>query len=402
MEVTDRIIKEQLKTCWRFGARYDLFIYESDIIHSNLWSTVFESLKKKGIVRLETEGKLEGCWVVTVEGETEGEEKVLVRSDGTATYVAKDIPTAALKIALVPDPFKYSVYTAQPDGTNIWRTMVGEGERKTSPVPWGSENLTLIDSRQARLQRIVQYILAKSSGEDIKSKYGYVAYAIISLSPKTASALSITSEESEGEQQKVVTMSGRHGTYVNADDAMDLVKEKALEETKKRNPTVENPDWFDGVAEKLAISAIRFSILKQDLDKMIVFDSEESLKLIGETGPYLLYTYARASSVLSKLDASKRNSGEPLIQTPEEIALLKTISKFSLSVEKTVKNLAPKWLAHYTYALSESFNSFYEVNRIIQEPNERTRNSRIELTKATRSVLASCLYLLGIEASERI
>ena len=92
------------------------------------------------------------------------------------------------------------------------------------------------------------------------------------------------------------------GLYVNADDVFDAVKNAALAETKKRNPDVSDQSWYDQVSEKIAISAVRFSLLKQDLDKTITFDLDESLKLIGETGPYMLYTFARASSILSKAE----------------------------------------------------------------------------------------------------
>jgi arginyl-tRNA synthetase len=405
IEITERILKEQLKTCWRFGATYDLFVYESDIIGSNLWSSVFEMLKEKGVAKYETEGKLAGCWIVSIPGETEGEDKVLVRSDGTATYVAKDTPLAALKLGLVSDPFSYSQYAMQPYGREIWRSLVDSGERKSSPVPWGNQSLTVIDSRQARLQRVIQYLLSKASNKDVSSNYRHVGYAIISLSARTAAFLekNRSSGSAEDGQVGVVTMSGRHGTYVNADDAMDAVKNKALEETQKRNPEITDKKWFNDVSEKVAISAIRFSMLKQDLDKMIIFDLEDSLKLIGETGPYLLYSYARASNIISKLGTVQEAeiSGSE-VQSPEEIALIKTISRFDIALEKTVKNLAPKWLAHYSFSLCESFNSFYEAHRVLQETDPATKVARIALIQAFRNVLSSCLKLLGIEATERI
>ena len=121
-EITNKILHEQLKTCWRFNASYDLLVFESDIIASKLWDDTFSALKTKGIAKLETEGTFEGCWIVTVKGEKEGEDKVLVRSDGTATYVAKDIPFAALKTGLVKDKFTYGKYIVEPSGHEVWRT----------------------------------------------------------------------------------------------------------------------------------------------------------------------------------------------------------------------------------------------------------------------------------------
>ena len=405
--ITQRILVEQLKTCWRFGAFYDMLVYESDIIATNLWQTLFEELKRKQIARLETEGKLAGCWIVSVEGETEGEDKVLVRSDGTATYIAKDIPFAALKTGLVPDRFSYSKYGIQANGKELWRTSATLGETKLSPVPWGADkSLTVIDTRQSRLQRIIRRILEQVADADLSERYIHVDYSIISLSPRTAATLSkIASPETDLENKGAVTMSGRRGVYINADDALDLVKAKALQETKKRNPEMKDEKWLDNVSEKIAISAMRFSLLKQDLDKMIIFDLDDSLKLVGETGPYMLYTYARASSIISKvaeISAREEDMSGVLLKSESETELLKVISKFDIALEKAVRTLAPKWLAHYSFELCEAFNKFYEINRVMQEPDESIKSARVALVRGTMSVLRRSLGLLGIEVLERI
>lgn len=401
--VIEKILGEQLKTCWRFGAFYDLLVYESDIIAARLWASIFEDLKKKQIAKLVTEGKLAGCWIVSIEGEAEGEDKVLVRSDGTATYIAKDIPLAALKTGLISDSFGYDKYLVQPNNVQLFRTRSSEGAIKLSPVPWGADRtLTVIGSEQSRLQRIIRRILEQLSETDLAEKYVHVGYAIISLSAKTAQTLTRISGQDQEETQSVVTMSGRKGTYIKADDAINLVKAKALLETKKRNPE-SDADWADRVAEKIAISALRFSLLKQDLDKMLVFDLDEALKLVGETGPYMLYTYARASSIISKLGIQAAGDilGDSL-KSESEIELLKVVSKFDIALEKAVKMLAPKWIAHYSFELCETFNKFYELNRVIQEQDEAIRNARIALVQGTMNVLRTSLDLLGIEVLEKI
>jgi arginyl-tRNA synthetase len=409
-KVTDRILKEQLKTCFRFGAYYDLLVYESDIIGTHLWSNLFADLKSKGIARFETEGKLAGCWVVTVKGESEGEDKVLVRSNGVATYVAKDTPFAALKMGLVKDSFSYSRYMVQPNGKQLWRTMTNDGETSKGPIIWNPEKaLTPIDNRQARLQRIIQYILSELANEDMEQRYIHVGYAIVSLSPKTAQMLSSSEnhEQSVDEEKHAVTMAGRKGVFVYGDDALDALKKRAMEETEKRNPDSKDAAWLDNVSEKIAISALRFSLLKQDLDKIIVFDLEESLRLVGETGPYLLYSYARASSIITKskesgLGGFTADSFEPRLRNESEKDLAKLISKFSIAVEKSVRMVAPKWVAHYSYDLCEAFNKFYENNRVLQEPDSNLKKSRLELVLATQNVLRESLGLLGIEVLEKI
>ncbi|MHB1868759.1 MAG: arginine--tRNA ligase [Nitrososphaerales archaeon] len=399
-EITNKILHEQLRTCWRFNASYDLLVFESDIIASKLWEETLSALKTKGIAKLETEGIFDGCWIVTVKGEKEGEDKVLVRSDGTATYVAKDIPFAALKTGLVKDKFTYEKYVVQPDGRQVWRTNAQNIGSRISPVKWGSDkSVTAIGAEQSRLQRVIRRVLEQLSDQDLSARYIHLGYALITLSPGTAATLTKANSlanNRDDEQSQSVRMSGRKGLYVNADDAFDAVRHAALAETRKRNPDVEDKTWYDDVSEKIAISAVRFSLLKQDLDKTITFDLEESLKLIGETGPYMLYTFARANSILSKTGQIRGNVDATLLSSESEIDLLVLISKFDLNVEKAVKMLAPKWVAHYSFELCESFNKFYEKNRVLQVEDDDLRIARVELVRAFQNVLRQALDLLGI------
>ncbi len=127
-KIVDRILHDQLLTCWRLGARYDLLNWESHVLQSGMWDTLFERMKRTGLAVYQTEGENRGCWVLN--DKESGEEKVLVRSDGTAVYVAKDIPYAAWKIGLTPDPFAYDVYGVQEDGTELWTTTTGRGRRR--------------------------------------------------------------------------------------------------------------------------------------------------------------------------------------------------------------------------------------------------------------------------------
>ena len=403
-EITDKILHEQLKTCWRFNASYDLLVFESDIIASKLWDDTFSSLKEKGIAKLETGGTFEGCWIVTVKGEKEGEDKVLVRSDGTATYVAKDIPFAALKTGLVKDKFSYSRYIAEPSGHEVWRTHVHGSGSQTSPVKWGSDkSVTAIGSEQSRLQRVILRVLEQLSGQDLSERYIHLGYALMILSPKTVLSITKTSAPEQSQQgEHGVRMSGRKGLYVNADDVFDVVKQAALVETKKRNPEVADESWYDEVSEKISISAMRFSLLKQDLDKTITFDLEESLRLVGETGPYMLYTYARANSILSKTQQVSGSVAAGLLNSETEVDLIALISKFDLNVEKAVKMLAPKWIAHYSFELCESFNKFYEKNRVLQTEDPTLKKARIELVRAFQNVLKQSLSLLGIDCPAKI
>jgi len=394
-ELTRKILREQLKTCWRIGANYDCLNFETHIIEAKLWNLLFEKMKDKGIVQFMTEGELSGCWVIKMEGEKD--EKVLIRSDGTLTYIAKDIPYAAWKIGLVEDPFQYDIFIKQPNGKDLWSTVSGRGKDEHPAFGNSDIAITVIDVRQSRLQKIISYILSLL-GEKMEKKYLHLGYEVVSLSKKTADELGIMIKEKE-----FVHMSGRKGIYINADDVLDALHKKAYEETKKRNSN-EREEWLHDIADKIAISALRFDLIKQDLDKMIVFDLSESLNLEGETGPYVQYAHARASSIIQKAGVRPTITLDSAcsLDDPIELELIKMISKFDLYVEDAVKNLSPKIIARYAYQLATDFNVFYEKKPVLQEKDEIKREARIALVQAFKNVVKTAFSLLGIETPERI
>ncbi|MCD6036891.1 MAG: argS, partial [Nitrososphaeraceae archaeon] len=284
-EITMRVLKDQLKTCWRMKAHYDLLNYESHIVTSRLWSKTFEMLKEKGIATLQTEGKNKYCWVIKLENE---EEKVIVRSDGTATYIAKDIPYAAWKLGLVEDPFFYHKFADQWDESILWATTLNPNAGNLGHPTFnsGEKVITIIDSRQARLQRIIATVLSHLQTNN--DRYIHLAYEAMTLSADTAKSLGLDI----GDRQ-FMHISGRKGIYINADYILDKLQTTAYQEVRKRNPDISN-DITNMIAEEISISAIRYNLIKQDLDKIITFDIVDSLSLEGNTGPYLQYTYARS------------------------------------------------------------------------------------------------------------
>jgi len=397
-EITRRILKEQLKTCWRLGARYDLLNFEAHILQANMWKDIFSQLKLKKIVKKATKGKNKGCWIVRIEGEKEGKEKVLLRSDGTATYVAKDIPYAAWKLGIIKDNFGYELFLEQPTGENLWATTIEKSDTNNPEFAPYSKAITVIDVRQGRLQRIIRKILSNLSGKEDLERYIHLGYEVVFLSGKTAEEI-----DAIRNGKQIVSMSGRKGIYVNADDVLDKLHQRAFEETKKRNPD-EKDEWLHETAEKIMIAAVRFDLLKQDLEKMIVFDLKRALALEGETGPYLQYTYARAARIIEKSDIEpsiKKEWAKKLIDS-SEVALIKEISKFDLFVEDAANNLSPKIVVRYLYHLVSLFNVFYERMSVLKEKDEETKQGRLALVKAFQVVVRNGLQILGIEATERI
>ncbi|MBI3859257.1 MAG: arginine--tRNA ligase [Thaumarchaeota archaeon] len=393
-KIVDRILAAQLSTCWRIGASYDLLNWESQIVHSGMWENVFEKLKRDDYVKLETEGENKGCWVIP-DSET-GEQKVVVRSDGTTVYVAKDIPYAAWKIGLVEDPFGYEVYEGrQPDGRALYTSRL---EKSKVKINFGSADLAIsvIDTRQSYLQRIVSKVLDKLQAGASK-RYRHRSYEVVALSKKTAEQLGF---EISGD---FAQMSGRKGLYVNVDSVLAALKERAETETRKRN-TTESEDWVQDVAEAVAVAAFRYELLKQDPDKMIVFDIEDSIRFDGDTGPYLLYTYARARRILAK------STGRPSIDIAsaskltkrEELALGKKMSMLDIAVGTASEYFSPKEIARYSHELAVAINDYYENVQVNREEDEALRDARLALVDASSKVLAQGLRLMGIGYRDRI
>lgn len=388
--ITQRVLNEQLKTCWRMKARYDLLNFESHIVVSKLWSKAFELLKKSGIAHFEKEGKNKGCWVIEAKDE---EDKVLVRSDGTATYIAKDIPYAAWKLGLVDDPFSYREFIEQWDGSTLYATTLG-GKPADKKFNGGERVITLIDSRQARLQRIISQVLSKIGAGG--GEYFHLGYEAVTLSSDTAKAFGIDI----GDRQ-FMHMSGRKGIYVSADYVLDTLHAKAYEEVKTRNPSF-SEEQLNTTAEEISISAIRYNMIKQDLDKIITFDVKESLSLEGDTGPYLQYAYARSQRILEKSGQSVDSSAPfELLAHEAEIALIKEIAKLDLVVEDAAKSLSPKSLARYSYTLATAFNLFYEKVPVLKGEAD-IRAARLALVGAFGIALKNALEILGITALERM
>jgi arginyl-tRNA synthetase len=196
-------------------------------------------------------------------------------------------------------------------------------------------------------------------------------------------------------------MSGRKGVYVNADYVLDKLHSKAYDEAKIRNPAL-SYQILDNIAESIAVSAIRYTMIKQDLDKTITFDIVESLSLSGDTGPYLQYAYARSLRILEKSNDKIISGHYPLMDTDEEITLIKEVAKYDLVLEEAATSLSPKLLARYAYRLSVLFNVFYEKIPVISEYSLEVRVGRLALVKAFSVTLKIVLDLLGIPTLERM
>lgn len=191
------------------------------------------------------------------------------------------------------------------------------------------------------------------------------------------------------EDGKTKKMSTRRGELVLLQDFFDQAMKKAKDEIKKRKTK--------GDPKKVALAAIKFAMLKNDNDKNIIFSWDRSLSFEGESGPYLQYSYARASSIVRK-SKSKSKSYIPQL-SDSEIKLAKKIAEFPEIVETAARKFNPSIIANYSFQLSQIFNEFYHENKVIGSKEE---SFRINLVEAFRNTLRNSLNLLGIEVMEEM
>ena len=391
-KITRRVLDEQLKTVWELGVYYDCLNFESQIIHSKLWDIIFEKLKSDNLIRLESSGNNAGCWVIPADGE---DDKILVRSNGVATYIAKDIPYAVWKLGLVDAPFKYKIHSTQNNNQTLYETTLDHlVQHEDSKIDFfGDKVITVIDNRQKRLQNIVTNLMSKFKDA---GAYIHLGYESVTLSDDTVKTLGLSSDG------KSTQMSGRKGLYINADLVLENLKKKVFQESQKRNDDL-GKETLEQIAEDVAIGTIRYEMIKPDLDKIITFDINNSLKLEGDTCSYIQYSYARATRILEKSGIDPNfDTDFANLKSQYETDLLKRIAMFDIYVNDAANNLSPKIIAKYCYLLSTTFSSFYEHVQVNSAETPELKNSRVCLIHAYRRTLTNALSLLGITTPERM
>ncbi|MGQ9479194.1 MAG: arginine--tRNA ligase [Thermoproteota archaeon] len=394
---SEEVVKCQLETAWSFGVFYDLLNWETDIIRSGIFEWAMKELEEKGALYLEKEGGNKGCLMIRLRDVDEfrrlkSPDEVLMRSDGTATYVGKDIAYAAWKLGLTPMRFKVKDWMRQPNGRMLLTTHSSGVDYE---FPGADLAVTVVDKRQEYPQMVVKQALKMLGMSPGKEYYPYL-YEVVAMSGETASEIT-SIEEYRG--RRIVHMSGRKGIVFNADSLLKTVFQKVYGETRRRNPS-RDEEWVRRVSMGLSTSSIRYSLLKTDRNNIIVFDIKDATRLEGDTAPYLQYTYARACRILEKTGLDMDSIEEIRVDTPEEWSLVKQISKFSWVLDRACKEFALNSIAIYMRQLADVFNSFYEKCPVIT--GEGVRRDRLAIVKAFMITIGNAFDITGIEKLDEI
>lgn len=405
--VARRIVSRHLATMRRIDVSYDLLTRESDILGLQFFEQAFGRLKESGAVHLEKEGKNAGCWVMPLSqaeefAGLEDPDKVIVRSDGTVTYVGKDIAYQLWKFGLLGRDFGYRFW--QDEG--VWETTQDgvEGHPRFGNA-WRVFNV--IDVRQSYLQKIVRAGLQALGHPSEAERSVHFAYEMVALSPATARQLGFL-DEAEGE--KTLEMSGRKGIGVKADDLIDQLELKAREEIAKRNRDLGDAE-LDGLAHEIAIAALRFFMVKATNNRVIAFDFDEALSFEGESGPYLQYSLVRAKNIRRRLQQEGIAAdvfAEEVAAIPEEVwsedlwDLILEVAQTGETVEKAAESLELSLIARHALDIAQKFNALYHRHPILQEKNPQVRAGRLATVQIFRRGLESLGELLGIPVPEKM
>ena len=407
--ISTGVLRRHLETMQRLGIEYDFLPRESEILHLHFWETARQLMIEKGVLYLETEGKNKNAWVMRRAGAAELGEgpdedaKILVRSNGTVTYVGKDIAYHLWKFGLLGKDFGYAKFYEYP--THICWISTTEGENPHPSFGHADAIYNVIDSRQDDPQAQVKEALRVLGYTEASDRYTHLNYAFVGLTERTAEELGYTITD-EDRTRNFIEVSGRKGFGVKADDLIDRMINAAKAEVDARHPELPDAEREE-IADAIGVGALRFFILRFTRNTVIAFDYKDALAFDGETGPYVQYAAVRAANIFRKagVEAEAALAAIPqldlsaMLQGEEGTSVWEvwlTASRLSMVLEQAIAAAEPAMLTRYAFALAQQFNNFYHRHHILTETDEARKTFLLATAAVARRELIRVLSWLGI------
>ena len=430
--IADTVVTYHLRTMSRLGIYYELLARESEILHLHFWEAAFEKLKASGAIQLATTGKNAGCWIMpwgkdakevqeerdfaddaSTQGSTsspEDQAKIIVRSNGTVTYVGKDIAYQLWKFGLLGKDFHYRKWPDPPDSTVVWSTTSDTDEPNAPHFGDAEAVYNVIDTRQAYLQDVVAEGLRALGHSKEAENSIHFDYQIVALTPRCAAEMGYELSPEEA-AKPYVEVSGRKGLGVKADDLITRMLQAAESRVRQKQSDMA-PAELARTAKALAVGALRFFLLKYTRNTIIAFDFDDALKAEGETGPYCQYAVVRIRGIRRKGAESSSShasvsseSLKKLLEGPEgaefwELLLLN--GSLDYAMDAAIGAQEPAFVTKYAFQLAQAFNNFYHKHHILSEADEQKRAFLLGLTELVERQLIKSLQVLGIETPDKM
>jgi arginyl-tRNA synthetase len=421
--IATAVLRRHLETMQRLSIEYDFLPRESEILALHFWDAARELMIEKGVLYKETAGKNKDCWVMRRAGNEAGaprpdsgtwdstagpdeDAKVIVRSNGTVTYVGKDIAYHLWKFGLLRGKdFGYAKFYEYPNHTCWISTTQGE-----TPHPFfghADHIYNVIDSRQNDPQNNVIAALRGMGYTEAADNYTHFSYEMVALTPRCAIELGYNlSDEDRG--KSYIEVSGRKGFGVKADDLIDRLTTAAKSEVDTRHPDLTETER-ETIAKQIAVGALRYFMLRFTRNTVIAFDFKDALSFEGETGPYVQYAIVRAANIFRKANTTEAESLaaiatldlKNLLDTEEGSSLWETwllASKLTLLIEQCIATAEPAYLAKYAFQLAQQFNNFYHRHHILNETDPTRKALFLATAAVAQREMTRALGYLGIEA----
>jgi arginyl-tRNA synthetase len=415
--ISTAVLHRHLETMERLSIEYDFLPRESEILHLHFWDAARELMIAKGVLYEETEGKNKGCMVMRrsnseAEAEaTDEDAKVIVRSNGTVTYVGKDIAYHLWKFGLLPGKdFGYAKFHEYPTHT-CWISTDGPSDPSHPVFGKADAIYNVIDSRQNDPQNNVVQALRGMGFTDAADRYTHFSYEMVALTPRCAIELGYTISD-EDRAKSYIEVSGRKGFGVKADDLLDQLIAAAQAEVDTRHPELE-VEARRTIATQIGVGALRYFMLRFTRNTVIAFDFKDALSFEGETGPYVQYAIVRAANIFRKADTTAEASLSAIagldlstiLDSEEGTSLWETwllASKLTLMIEQGISTAEPAYLAKYAFQLAQQFNNFYHRHHVLKETDPTRRALLLATAAVAQREMVRALGYLGIEAPERM
>src|SRR5258707_2419606 len=432
--IADAVVGFRLRTMARLGIYYELLARESEILHLHFWDAAFEKLKASGAIQLATSGKNAGCWIMpwgkkvkegeevkestgsseslasSTSSEEEDQSKIIVRSNGTVTYVGKDIAYQLWKFGLLGKDFHYRRWPNPPDSRELGATTAGANEAGAPHFGGAEAVYNVIDARQAYLQEVVaEGLRALGHAKEAENSIHF-DYEIVALTPRCAAEMGYELS-AEDAKRPYVEVSGRKGFGVKADDLITRMLAAAEERVLEKHAEMAATE-LKQTANALAVGALRFFLLKVTRNTIIAFDFEDALSAEGDTGPYCQYAIVRIRGIRRKgaEAAGTRHeitfeSLKKIMEGPKSNAIWEVVlasGSMDYAVDAAIGAQEPAFVSKYAFQLAQAFNNFYHKHHILSEADEEKRAFLLGLTELVERQLLGALGLLGIEAPEKM